>query len=176
MIKPCIFNLQGLCVIAREFDACRVSVMLFIFATEEQRDPLKPTSDELTEACLLLTTHLVVPVIRGAINLSSWRQMPGDGQNPLCSSLNMRGPVCIVVWERQSTEKRENWNQPSSIWMLCITVSRRKQRGRDVCNSHDLMNALPLLFFYLKGLKIRLDLTEGSTPYFWKMPNGDPDY
>ena len=56
-------------------------MMLFIFAAKEQKDPVKPCSDEVTEACLFSPLNLAVPVIRGAVNLSCLRQVPGDGQN-----------------------------------------------------------------------------------------------
>lgn len=32
-------------------------MMLFIFAAKEQKDPVKPSSDEVTEACLVPTTE-----------------------------------------------------------------------------------------------------------------------
>ena len=47
--------------------------MLFIFAAKKQKDPVKSSSDEVTEACLVSPLNLAVPVIRGAINLSCLR-------------------------------------------------------------------------------------------------------
>lgn len=53
-------------------------MMLFIFAAKEQKDPVKPSSDEVTEACLVSPLNLAVPVIEGP--LTCLRQVPVMGK------------------------------------------------------------------------------------------------
>lgn len=81
-------------------------MMLFIFAAKEQKDPVKPSSDEVTEACLVSPLNLAVPVIRGAVNLLE--AGAGDGQNCCVHPLNPRSPFCTDMWGRESTDKGEN--------------------------------------------------------------------